>query len=74
MFGLQLKNEIDNPGVYRNTKMSQERNKKSVTLVERSVYIEGVKVLQRQEKISYFFTLVISLILVMLMFVILHLA
>jgi hypothetical protein len=39
--------------------------------LEPSVYIEGVKVLQRQERIGYFFTLLISLTLVMIMFVVL---
>jgi hypothetical protein len=42
------------------------------TLPDKSVYIEGVKVLQRQERISYFFTLTISLVLVLLLFVILR--
>jgi hypothetical protein len=39
--------------------------------LEPSVYIEGVKVLQRQERLGYFFTLLISLALVMIMFVML---
>ena len=40
-------------------------------LDERSVYIEGVRVLQKQEKISYFSSLIIALVLVILLFVIL---
>ena len=44
MFGSRMKNEIDNPGVSRNTKMPKEGNEKPVILAERSVYIEGVKV------------------------------
>lgn len=38
---------------------------------EHSVYIEGVKVLQKQERIGYFFTLVVSLALIMILFVVL---
>ena len=38
---------------------------------ERSVYIEGVKVLQKQERISYFFSLVISLVLIVLLYIVL---
>jgi hypothetical protein len=39
--------------------------------LEHSVYIEGVKVLQKQERIGYFFTLIVSLALIMILFVIL---
>jgi hypothetical protein len=39
--------------------------------LEPSVYIEGVKVLQKQERIGYFFTLIIALTLVMIMFMML---
>jgi hypothetical protein len=68
------KNSKVNGGVSFNTKMSKEGGEKTVMLTERSVYIEGVKVLQRQERISYLFTLLISLTLVILLFIILHLA
>jgi len=46
----------------------------SALLDEQSVYIEEVKVLQRQERVSYFFSLIISLVLVVLLFVILVIA
>jgi hypothetical protein len=39
--------------------------------LEHSVYIEGVKVLQKQERIGYFFTLIVSLALIMILFVVL---
>lgn len=42
-----------------------------IELLEHSVYIEGVKVLQKQERIGYFFTLIISLALIMILFVVL---
>lgn len=44
---------------------------KKIEDLEPSVYIEGVKLLQKQERIGYFFTLLISLVLVMIMFVVL---
>ena len=47
---------------------------KRIAVMERSVYIEGVRVLQKQERIGYFFTLLISLALVLLLFAILRLA
>ena len=43
----------------------------STLLEERSIYIEGVKVLQKQERISYFVSLIISLVLVILLFIVL---
>ena len=39
--------------------------------LEPSVYLDGVRMLQKQERIGYFFTLIISLALVMIMFVVL---
>jgi hypothetical protein len=39
--------------------------------LEHSVYIDGVKMLQKQERIGYFFTLIVSLALIMILFVVL---
>ena len=39
--------------------------------LEHSVYIDGVKMLQKQERIGYFFTLIVSLGLIMILFVVL---
>ena len=44
---------------------------KPVESIDRSVYINGIKMIQKQEKIGYFFTLIISLVLVLIMFYIL---
>ena len=52
---------------------SNQLRVESILLAERSVYIEGVKVLQKQERISYFFSLIIALVLVVLLFVVLML-
>jgi hypothetical protein len=46
----------------------------SILLNERSVYIEGIKVLQKQERISYFMSLIISLVLIILLFIVLVIA
>ena len=37
-----------------------------------SIYINGLKILQKREKVSFLFTLSLSLILVMMLFVILR--
>lgn len=44
---------------------------KKIEELEPSVYLDGVRMLQKQERIGYFFTLIISLALVMIMFVVL---
>ena len=50
---------------------SSQSGGENILLAERSVYIDGVKVLQKQERISYFFSLIIALVLVVLLFVVL---
>jgi len=45
---------------------------KRIAVVEKSVYIEGVRVIQKQERIGYFFTLIVSLVLVILLFIVLR--
>ena len=52
-------------------KKSSQSGGENILLAERSVYIDGVKVLQKQERISYFFSLIIALVLVVLLFVVL---
>ena len=57
------------------SKKSQDQSGDEIILLdERSIYIEGVKVLQKQERISYFLTLVISLVMIVLLFTILMIA
>ena len=46
---------------------------KKIEKLEPSIYLKEVKMLQKQERIGYFFTLIISLSLVMIMFVVLWL-
>lgn len=45
---------------------------KRLAVLEKSVYIEGIRILQKQERVGYFFTLIISLALVMALFLILR--
>jgi hypothetical protein len=51
--------------------VTQNSWEEKIDKLEHSVYIEGVKVLQKQERIGYFFTLLVALTLVMIMFVVL---
>jgi hypothetical protein len=59
---------------YSKDKTNSQFSDKSILLEERSIYIEGVKVLQKQERVSYFVTLITSLLLVVLLFVVLMIA
>ena len=63
--------DSDNPN---QSKSADSINEEGILLDERSIYIEGVKVLQKQERISHFLTLIISLVLVILLFVVLMIA
>jgi len=51
--------------------ITEQFGEEGILLDERSVYIEGIKVLQKQERISYFLSLVISLVLIILLFIVL---
>lgn len=68
MSGLSKEKEVISPNEVKNYSLEDYKE----SLIGKSVYIDGIKVLQRKERIGYFFTLGVALVLIMLLFVILR--
>lgn len=63
--GLSSESTIMVPHKMRKATVEERR----ISIAERSVYVEGVKVLQKQERIGYVFTMIVSFVLVLVLFI-----